>query len=516
MTISYSSKLPNEPIFRRLVENNKTVHNVIVHDPSCGVNAKYPQLLRDILALRQRLYECLPVSMFDEKGRMKGDNPYILILSRGNYEFIVAAFSVLAIGGALVPLGPNILPEEALHFLRKCESGLILASSPSWQLATEIQQYADAKGHNVTIQPISPREMSSIEPSIDTTIDVDEEMTIASTRPSLILFTSGTTGPPKGVVHSRRFFYHGYGTSDGDIFLTHRPVHWIGGLRSIINLVISGTRQEMIDSHEAAIWERLRKGGVTMLCCVIPMWWKMMNHFKDELSRLPAAELDEYVRGARGIRVARLGGASPTPSLLQFWRETVGIPLEVSYGCTETGGPGLMTDSSTDRRLERCLGKPEKGVTVKFSDGDHGEILIKTAVLFSRYLDDDEATQAAFTTDGFYKTGDYAHLVNGEYVIDGRTSTDFVRYHGFKVPIIEVEIRLMELPFISEACIVSIPDKEASTRVAALVRFHQDFPSGNLVTVRKDLSEKLSHYKLPTALRVLRNGEEIPLTVSGK
>lgn len=105
MTISYSSKLPNEPIFRRLVENNKTVHNVIVHDPSCGVNAKYPQLLRDVLALRQRLYECLPVSMFDEKGRMKGDNPYILILSRGNYEFIVAAFSVLAIGGALVPLG---------------------------------------------------------------------------------------------------------------------------------------------------------------------------------------------------------------------------------------------------------------------------------------------------------------------------------------------------------------------------------------------------------------------------
>lgn len=74
----------------------------------------------------------------------------------------------------------------------------------------------------------------------------------------------------------------------------------------------------------------------------------------------------------------------------------------------------------------------------------------------------------------------------------------------------------MELPFISEACIVSIPDKEASTRVAALIRFHQDFSSGNLITVRKHLSEKLLHYKLPTALRVLRNGEEIPLTVSGK
>lgn len=91
-----------------------------------------------------------------------------------------------------------------------------------------------------------------------------------------------------------------------------------------------------------------------------------------------------------------------------------------------------------------------------------------------------------------------------------------MRYHGFKVPIVEVEIRLMELPFISEACIVSIPDKDASTRVAALVRFRHDFSGGNLVTVREHLSDKLLHYKLPTALRVLRKGEEIPLTVSGK
>lgn len=74
----------------------------------------------------------------------------------------------------------------------------------------------------------------------------------------------------------------------------------------------------------------------------------------------------------------------------------------------------------------------------------------------------------------------------------------------------------MELPFISEACIVSIPDKDASTRVAALVRFHQAFSSGNLLTVRKHLSDHLLHYKLPTALRVLRKGEAIPLTVSGK
>ena len=91
-----------------------------------------------------------------------------------------------------------------------------------------------------------------------------------------------------------------------------------------------------------------------------------------------------------------------------------------------------------------------------------------------------------------------------------------LRYHGFKVPIHEVESRLLDLPSVTEACIVSIPDKDATTRVAALVRLHQEFLDTNLATIRKHLSENLLYYKLPTALRLLRSGEEIPLTVSGK
>lgn len=78
-----------------------------------------------------------------------------------------------------------------------------------------------------------------------------------------------------------------------------------------------------------------------------------------------------------------------------------------------------------------------------------------------------------------------------------------------------METRLAELPFLTEACIVSIPDSSASTCVAALVRFNPGFV-GNLATIRNALSDKLAQYKLPTALRVLAVDEDIPTTVVGK
>lgn len=92
-----------------------------------------------------------------------------------------------------------------------------------------------------------------------------------------------------------------------------------------------------------------------------------------------------------------------------------------------------------------------------------------------------------------------------------------VRFHGYKISIAEVETHLAELPFVSEVCIVSIPDKDASTRVAALVRFQPDFAGDHtLSTIREALSDKLAQYKLPTALRVLGDDERIPATVIGK
>ncbi|PHH65822.1 hypothetical protein CDD81_1191 [Ophiocordyceps australis] len=511
------SRFPNEPLFRTILSNSRTNPAVIFQDPTCGgpdgTCATYAHLLRDVTSLRRQLYQWLPESMFDGRGRATKERPYILIQAPANYEFVVASLAVLAIGAALVPIAPTILPEEAAHFAQQCNSALLLASSACWDLAAKVRHHLASHHHDTQVHSIA----SGLCPSSQAhEYEIDELLTIDATSPSLILFTSGTTGPPKGVVHSRLFFYFGYGSSPNDVFLTHRPVHWIGGLRSTINLVVSGTRQEVVECSEVAIWERLRKGGVTMLCCVIPMWWRLMKHFKDELSRLPEHELNEYLLGARRLRVARIGGAAPLLSLLKFWRDIIRIPLETTYGCTETGGPGLMTDSTTDRSLDRCIGKPEPGATVRFSDGDCGEIYIKTNFLFTGYLGDAKATKDAFTSDGYFKTGDLASRVGNDWVLEGRATSDFVRFHGFKVPILQVEQALMDLPSVAEVCIVAVPDKDSATRVAAAVRFQDGCHALSLAQIRTSVSERLMHYMLPTALRVLRPHDEIPLTIAGK
>lgn len=91
-----------------------------------------------------------------------------------------------------------------------------------------------------------------------------------------------------------------------------------------------------------------------------------------------------------------------------------------------------------------------------------------------------------------------------------------MRFHGFKIPVLEVEQAILELPMVSEACIVSVQDKDASTRVAALVRCREGLTGVNLATIRESLAPKLLHYKLPTALRLLTDAEQMPLAVSGK
>ncbi|KNG91516.1 hypothetical protein ANOM_000011 [Aspergillus nomiae NRRL 13137] len=502
--MNQQTTLPNEPLFAQLLHLSKHTQHVVIHDSASGVEANAAQLLASMMTMRRSIYDSLPKTKFNEKALVAGNMPSLLVIAPGGYEYFVAAFATLSLGAAVVPTSMGIMPEEAHYLLQRCTSTCILAGSQCMDRAEEIKIYAAYQGLEVTVVPITTEQTPGVVPVID------EALTIPPDHPSMILFTSGSTGPPKGAVHSRRLFHSSPKNPSGEVFLSHRPIHWVAGAMPPLKQLLNGSRVETLqqvamDDLAQALWERLRKGDVTIVSCTPPVWSRMAKYFQEHLRQLPKDELSQYTRGIQNLRVARVSGSATAPSVLRFWREMLGWPLKNCYASTEHASPIMETDNLSDIDLEasfiRCIGKPRPGVMVKLSEGDSGEILVKSPFLFSGYLDDEEATRAAFDNEGFHKTGDFAHRVGDDYVLDGRASTDFARYYGYKVPIQLVEIHINELPYIHE--VVFSPPEAAGKK--------------NLNAIRADLSDKLAAYQLPTVLRILQTGEEIPkAAVSGK
>ncbi|KAJ6001526.1 NRPS-like protein biosynthetic cluster [Penicillium canescens] len=265
------------------------------------------------------------------------------------------------------------------------------------------------------------------------------------------------------------------------------------------------------------MWERLRQGGITFMSNPPMMWGRLRDYFLQNLDQRPSSERDQYLRGMQNLRAAGVSGSALPEPLGRFWRE-MGRPLAICYGATELGRICLRTSFDTDPDLKRCIGRPRPGISVRLSDGDHGELEIKSPTIFSEYLNDPLATKQAFTADGFYRTGDCGHKVGDDYIFDGRVSSDFIKFRGYRVPVIELETRLNEVSAVVEAYVVPVPDENYGYRVGVLIHF--DSKKANealgMQYIRSRLSNQVPMFMMPTALRVLASGDTVPRTASGK
>lgn len=236
-------------------------------------------------------------------------------------------------------IATGILPEEALHIARRCESGTVLASQDHLQIAKNNREYATSHGFPVMVFPIQIKTSPAIE--VDSpALALNPSLEIPEARPGLLLFMSGSTGPPKGVVHPRRLFYelHTSGSS-GEVPLSHRPPHWAGAILPLFRQLLAGARIEVIVSEPSVLWERLRVGGVTLLMGPPRFWVLMMRYYKDHIAlKLPLKEVQGYLREAQQLRCARVSGMMPHTALLRFWRDEIGRPLQVFYNTAELCG----------------------------------------------------------------------------------------------------------------------------------------------------------------------------------
>ncbi|CAF3562344.1 unnamed protein product [Fusarium graminearum] len=500
--------LPNNPLFTRLLRHAHRNY-LAIRDRELGVSKTYGELLDAVLGLRDVVRAALPSEVIEQLNN--GNEVYVGVLAAGGYEFTVAVLAVLALGAAVVPMFPTAPVDEIVYYATKSQQVAILSSSATTQLAQESAQCCGIAQLNIL--PNLPRTPRFEPPDISLSSNPPQD----PSAPGVVIFTSGTTGKPKGVVLRRTYTHEGaitvgdsYGITHTDVLLHTLPVHHQTGLgTSFFPFLNAGACIEFHGKFDAAtVMQRWLQGGLTVFSAVPTIYMRL----KWFIEQLPAQEQAPYKQSATQFRAFLCGSSALQEHVQEFWAAEMGRPILARYGATEI--PGCIRVSVELRDIPKgSVGQPLPGVEAKISP--EGELLVKTPNMFAKYLMEPETTKNAHDADGWYKTGDIARREGNFYFIVGRASVDIIKSGGYKISALDIERACLALPYVNEAMVVGVEDDEFGQRVGAVLALKNAKASDvTLAKVRSDLRGQLAGYKLPTLLRVVEG--ELPKGATGK
>lgn len=326
-----------------------------------------------------------------------------------------------------------------------------------------------------------------------------------------ILFTSGTTGEPKGAVLTwGNIFWSAtasafrLGVLPTDRWLLTLPLHHIGGLAILFRSALYGTTVVLPDFPDAQfdldhLWTRMQDTGVSLLSLVPTMLYRLLERY-------------EQADWPFTLRLILLGGAAATPEILQAARGA-NLPVAVTYGLTEAASQVATADPETTHRKPGTVGKPMQWSQVSIHDEEGrplpadeiGEIWVQGPMVMHGYL------HKAKLADWLH-TGDLGYLdEDGDLWIVQRRS-DLIVSGGENIYPAEIEAVIRQHPAVEDACVVGLPNAEWGQQVAAAVTLRPD------VTLDEEMllsfcRQHLAGYKLPRQILFL---DTLPHTSSGK
>lgn len=442
-------------------------------------------------------------------GRDDLEGARICFLVPPGLAYTATQWSVWRAGGLGVPLATSHPEAELAWVLDDAEPEAVVAH-PS--LAGRV--LAAAAGRRIPVLSTGPLLR---EGPIAMLPDVDEE------RDALMLYTSGTTGRPKGVVLTHgnlraqvESLSTAWAWSERDHILLHLPLHHVHG---IVNVLLSalwnGAVCEILPRFRPVdVWERLALGQVTLYMAVPTVYRRLLDAWADA----DTVTREAWAAGARSCRLMVSGSAAlPVPTLRE-WERITGQRLLERYGMTEIG-MGLSNPLHGERRAG-SVGVPLPGVEARLvsdegevlGEGTPGQIQIRGPAVFGRYWRRPEETAAVFDPDGWFRTGDQAVIEDGSWRILGRVSVDILKTGGEKISALEIEDVIRTHPSVADCAVVGVPDAEWGDRVclAVVPRPGKGLSSEELRAFAKT---RLAPYKVPKDVLVLR---DLPRNAMGK
>ncbi|WP_328864035.1 long-chain-fatty-acid--CoA ligase [Streptomyces virginiae] len=445
-------------------------------------------------------------ALLQDRGVRPGDR--VAVITPNDPHFPLAYYGILRAGAVVVPMNPLLKAREIAFILRDAGARTVLTSPMA--AAETAEAAAATEADCLVLEP------DGFEALLDGIEPVAAVFDAQDTDPAVILYTSGTTGTPKGAELTHRNLLTNTATTvqtlfhvgPGDVLFGGLPLfHAFGQTCGLNTAVAAGATLSLLTRfHPAAALETIHRDAVTVLLGVPTMYAALVH-----------AELPDGFDAPR-LRLAVSGGASLPVEVLHGFEQRFGVAVLEGYGLSETS-PVAAFNMPDRPRKPGSVGLPVRGVELRLVNedgtttgpGEVGEIAIRGENVMAGYHGRPRATAEAIR-DGWFHTGDLARVDEDGYYFIVDRAKDMIIRGGHNVYPREVEEVLYMHPAVAEAAVVGIPDPRLGEEIAAVVVLK---PEGLATAeeIRDHVKAQVAAYKYP---RIVKLTDALPKGPTGK
>lgn len=450
-----------------------------------------------------------------QAGMGAGDR--VAVLCGNRMEFVIWVHAAWYLGAAAVPLNTRLQTHELKYMLENSGARVLLADPQFWPQVEPVRGELPDLGRVYTLaageQPPDTVPFAELlrEPP------AAEPATVGEDELACILYTSGTTGLPKGamlthfnLVHSVMHYARTLGTAAADTTLVAVPLfHVTGMVAQLLHLLyLGGTVAILPEYTTAGFIGAMAAHRATHTLSVPTIYVLMLKH-----PSLAGADLSHW-------RIAAFGGAPmPAVTIRELAERFPGLQLINVYGATETASPATLLPPADAMRKAGSVGLPLPAAAVKVVNprgrelpaGEPGELWIRGPMVIPGYWGNPGANAQSFA-DGYWRSGDVATIDAEGYVYILDRLKDMINRGGEKVYSVEVESVLYQLPSVLEAAVYGVPDPIFGERVRAVI-VPQQGATPDPEEVRSFAAARLADYKVPDTIKV---ADRLPRNPGGK
>lgn len=428
-------------------------------------------------------------------------------------EYVFSYLALFSLGATVVPLDYMLTEDELLNCLTHCQGKVLIAREKDAVPLENLKQKAPSLS-KIVVLGAKTEDFNSFEEVLDVATTSSPGIKIEDNDPALIMYTSGTTASPKGILlnykhldGSPKAMEYFVDLSDRDVKLSALPLSHSGGLIYIQNCFYFGITLVLMERFQPLEFlKNIEKYKVTCFHLVPSMYYAILN-----LKEFESFDLSSL----RWVVV--FGAPSDPHSLRRFHQFCPKAQLLNGWGLTETCPPNTVIPLGSNK-IE-SVGRPAPWVDIKIV-GEHdqelpfgqvGEIIMRGWIIMQGYYRDSKMTEEVIK-NGWFHTGDLGRFdEEGFLYIVGRKK-DMIKVSGEIVYSFEVENVLLRYPAISEAAVVGMPDKLRGEIVKAFVVLKKDVKA-QAEDIRSFAREHLAHFKVPHSVEFR---DFLPKTPSGK